>query len=119
LFDRNRRKRRISKTVRQVFDIAHFHTTISSSGKGLHIFLCGSLLEENGKPLDGMKSAKGEMYTAKCYITITSNYVGEETEIRAAQEAINRIYTLLKPLQQKQILELLPSTIPFCGKTRR
>lgn len=85
------------KATRQVFDIAQSYTEISPSGKGLHIFLRGNLPEENGKPILGMKSDKGEMYAAKHYITITGNIIGEQRDIRADQEAINRIYALLKP----------------------
>jgi putative DNA primase/helicase len=92
--------RRITKTARQVFDIAQSYTEVSPSGKGLHIFLRGSLPAENGHPILGMKSDKGEMYAAKRYITITGKRVGEQREIRTDQEAINRIYALLKPPRQ-------------------
>jgi putative DNA primase/helicase len=101
--------RRITKTAREVFDIARSYTEISPSGKGLHIFLRGHLPEENGHPVPGMKSDKGEMYTAKRYITITGEHVGEQHEIRADQDAINRIYALLKPPRQAPLPE--PETV--------
>ena len=69
--------RRITRTARQVFDLAQSYTEVSPSGKELHIFLRGSLPAENGRPALGMKSDKGEMYAAKRYITITGERVGK------------------------------------------
>ncbi len=88
--------RRITKAARRVYELANSYTEISPSGKGLHIFLRGSLPEINGQPQDGMKSAKGEMYEARRYITVTGERVGAAREIRQDQEAINQIYELLK-----------------------
>ena len=93
--------RRVTKTAERVYKLAHSYTEVSPSGKGLHIFLRGKLPEVNGQPQDGMKSAKGEMYEARRYITITGERVGEEREIREDQEAINQIYDLLKPPAQE------------------
>ncbi|QBD75163.1 hypothetical protein EPA93_03800 [Ktedonosporobacter rubrisoli] len=101
--------RRITRTARQVFDLAQSYTEVSPSGKGLHIFLRGSLPAENGHPVLGMKSDKGEMYAAKRYITITGERVGEQREIRTDQEAIHQIYALLKPPRQQPRPE--PETI--------
>lgn len=89
--------RRITKEAKKIFDLAHSYTEVSPSGKGLHIFLRGRLPEVNGQPQDGMKSAKGEMYEARRYITFTGERVGEAKDIRDDQEAINQIYALLKP----------------------
>lgn len=97
--------RHITKTARAVFDLAQSYTEVSPSGKGLHIFLRGSLPAENGHAVHGVKSDKGEMYAAKRYITITGERVGEQREIRADQEAINRIYALLKPPRQAPLPE--------------
>ena len=89
--------RRITKTARRIFDLAHSYTEVSPSGKGLHIFLRGHLPQVNGQPQDGMRYGNGEMYEAKRYITFTGERVGEAEAIREDQEAINRIYELLKP----------------------
>ncbi len=101
--------RRITKTARQIFDIAHSYTEVSPSGKGLHIFLRGHLPEEDGNPVLGMKSDKGEMYAAKRYITVTGERVGEQREIRADQDAINQIYALLKPPRQTPLPQPAPT----------
>lgn len=101
--------RRITRRARQVFDLAQSYTEVSPSGKGLHIFLRGQLPEENGHPVLGMKSDKGEMYAAKRYISVTGERVGEQREIRADQDAIHRIYALLKPPRQQPLHE--PETI--------
>jgi putative DNA primase/helicase len=88
--------RRITKTARRVYVLANSYTEISPSGKGLHIFLRGHLPDVNGQPQDGMRYGNSEMYEAKRYITVTGERVGDATEIRADQEAINQIYALLK-----------------------
>ena len=92
---------RITKEARKIFTLANSYTEISPSGKGLHIFLRGHLPEVNGQPQDGMKSENGEMYESKRYITITGERIGNATEIRADQEAINQIYALLKPPERE------------------
>jgi primase-polymerase (primpol)-like protein len=89
--------RRITKAARRVYELANSYTEISPSGKGLRIFLRGHLPLVNGQPQDGMKSASGEMYEARRYITVTGERVGQAREIRQDQEAIDRIYALLKP----------------------
>src|SRR5579859_8118051 len=70
LFEVNGTKR-VTKTARRIYELAHSYTEISPSGKGLHIFLRGHLPEKDGQPQDGMKSQYGEMYERKRYITIT------------------------------------------------
>ncbi len=101
--------RRITIEARQIVDIAQSYTEVSPSGKGLHIFLRGHLPEEDGHPVLGMKSDKGEMYAARRYITITGERVGEATEIRADQDAIHRIYALLKPPKQTPVQPAAPA----------
>lgn len=95
--------RRITKAAKKVFDLAHSYTEVSPSGKGLHIFLRGHLPQVNGQPQDGMRYGNSEMYEAKRYITITGQLVGQEREIREDQEAINRIYELLKAPERDQL----------------
>jgi putative DNA primase/helicase len=93
---------RITRTAQRVYELAHSYTEISPSGKGLHVFLRGNLPEVNGQKQDGMKSALGEMYESKRYITITGERIGQMQEIRADQEAINQIYALLKSPEREQ-----------------
>jgi len=93
---------RITRTARRVYELAHSYTEISPSGKGLHIFMRGNLPEVDGQKQDGMKSAQGEMYESKRYITITGERIGQMREIKADQEAINQIYALLKPPEREQ-----------------
>jgi len=94
--------RRITKTAKKIFDLAHSYTEVSPSGKGLHIFLRGHLPPVNGQPQDGMRCGHSEMYEARRYITITGQLVGQEREIREDQEAINHIYEFLKAPEREQ-----------------
>ena len=95
-------QRRITKAARQIYDRAHSYTEISPSGKGLHIFLFGRLPAEAGATLDGMKTAQGEIYERKRYITVTGERIGSATTIRHDQDAINAICDLLRPKKPEQ-----------------
>src|SRR5207302_1938532 len=67
---------------------ANSYTEISPSGKGLHIFLTGSV------PGTGRRRGSIEMYDTARYITVTGQrFPNTPAENRASQEILNQIHT--------------------------
>ena len=62
------------------------YTEISPSGKGLHVFVGGSL------PGAAVKTAQVELYDRARYFTVTGNAYGAPRPLRNAQEALNELY---------------------------
>ena len=86
------------------FALAHIksfnsYTEFSPSGKGIHIFVEGTMPEGDGRRRNGI-----EMYGSGRYFTVTGDHVaGSPLTINQNQEAINALYVTLTPIQQQEV----------------
>ena len=95
-FDETINGRKLTPQALEICKIANSYTERSPSKNGLHILIEGQI--------QGLKrkSSTAELYENARFITVTGDRVGKPTEIRANQEAINKIYALSFPPETRQ-----------------
>lgn len=94
--DRIRTRTDIEDWALRIIDQAHSYTEVSPSGKGVKIFVRGTLPEVL---IVSMGEHIGiEVYSTKRYFTVTGQHLaGTPTEIREAQSALDQLQREYKP----------------------
>ncbi len=99
----------------RIIDLVHSYTEVSPSGKGVKIFVRGTLAESIVHSLGAHKGI--EIYSSKRYFTVTGAHLaGTPTEIRNAQGALDLLAAEYKPAAVEKPQRTAPKVLTLAPR---